>query len=187
MWHQLGKAILKYKVYFLSFLFIATIFMGYFAAQVKLSYEFTKAIPEDNPKFVIYKKFVKKFGVDGTTIVIGFQTDKLYTTPVFNKLFELHHQIKNIPGVTDVLSIPFAYNLTKDTISTRFLAQKVFHAPYTSDSALIADQMLFEQLPFYKNLLYNPSTHAYMMAISFMPDSINSASRSHLIKQLEVQ
>jgi len=187
MWHQLGKAILKYKVYFLSFLFIATIFMGYFAAQVKLSYEFTKAIPEDNPKFVIYKNFIKKFGVDGTTIVVGFQTDKMFSTPVFNDLFELHNQIKKIPGVTEVLSIPFAYTLSKDTITTRFLAQKVFHAPYTTDSALIVDQKLFEQLPFYKNLLYNPSTHAYMMAISFIPDSINSASRSHLIHQLEDQ
>ena len=38
--------------------------MGYFAAQVKLSYEFTKAIPEDNPKFVIYKNFIKKFADD---------------------------------------------------------------------------------------------------------------------------
>jgi predicted RND superfamily exporter protein len=185
MWYKLGQIILKYKVSFLSFLILASIVMGYFAAQVKLSYEFTKAIPEDNPQFVIYKKFVHQFGVDGTTIVIGFQTEQLYTPTVFNHLFELHQQIKKIPGVTDVLSIPNAYTLTKDTVASKFIAQKVFHAPYTSDSVLNKDQQLFEQLPFYKNLLYNPSSHAYMMAVSFVPDSINSASRSHLIHQLE--
>ncbi|NCW12903.1 MAG: RND transporter, partial [Chitinophagia bacterium] len=171
--------------YFLSFLILTTVVLGYFASQVKLSYEFTKAIPEDNPKFVIYKKFVHQFGVDGTTIVIGFQTDQLFTPTVFNQLFELHQQIKNIPGVTDVLSIPYAYTLSKDTIASKFIAQKVFHAPYTSDSALAKDQQIFEQLPFYKNLLYQPSSHAYMMAVSFMPDSINSASRSSIIHQLE--
>jgi predicted RND superfamily exporter protein len=185
MWYKLGQNILKYKLYFLSFLILTTVVLGYFASQVKLSYEFTKAIPEDNPKFVIYKKFVHQFGVDGTTIVIGFQTDQLFTPTVFNQLFELHQQIKNIPGVTDVLSIPYAYTLSKDTIASKFIAQKVFHAPYTSDSALAKDQQIFEQLPFYKNLLYQPSSHAYMMAVSFMPDSINSASRSSIIHQLE--
>ena len=59
-WLQLGKNIVKYKVAALTFLALSTLFMGYFAIQVKLSYEFTKAIPEDNPKFVIYQDFVKK-------------------------------------------------------------------------------------------------------------------------------
>ena len=187
MWYKLGHNILKYKVRFLCSLILATMVLGYFAAQVKLSYEFTKAIPEDHPKFVIYKKFVQQFGVDGTTIVIGFQTEQLFTPTIFNHLFELHQHIKQIHGVTDVLSIPYAYTLTKDTVHSKFMAEKVFHAPYTSDSAMKKDQQLFEQLPFYKNLLYNPSTNAYMMAVSFMPDSINSASRSHLIHQLENQ
>jgi len=69
MWHKLAEFILKFKVYCLAVLLVITIVMGYFAAQVKLSYEFTKAIPDDNPKFVIYKDFVKKFGIDGATIV----------------------------------------------------------------------------------------------------------------------
>ena len=105
-WYQLGKLIVKYKVAALTFLAISTLFMGYFAAQVKLSYEFTKAIPEDNPKFVIYKNFVKKFGVDGTTVVVGFQTDSMYTKRVFNAVYQLHQSLKQIPGTTDVLSLP---------------------------------------------------------------------------------
>ena len=57
-WLQLGKNIVKYKIAALSFLALSTLVMGYFAIQVKLSYEFTKAIPEDNPKFVIYKELL---------------------------------------------------------------------------------------------------------------------------------
>jgi hypothetical protein len=159
--------------------------MGYFAIQVKLSYEFTKAIPEDNPKFVIYKEFVKKFGVDGTTMVVGFQTDSFFTTTVFNQVADLQKDIKTIPGVTEVVSVPSAYTIIKDSASSKFIPHKVFNAPYGSDSALAADKAILESLPFYKNLMYNPSSHAYIMAISFIPDSINSGARSGIIKNLQ--
>jgi hypothetical protein len=184
-WLQLGKNIVKYKIAALAFLALSTLFMGYFAIQVKLSYEFTKAIPEDNPKFVIYKEFVKKFGVDGTTMVVGFQTDSFFTTTVFNQVADLQKDIKTIPGVTEVVSVPSAYTIIKDSASSKFIPHKVFNAPYGSDSALAADKAILESLPFYKNLMYNPSSHAYIMAISFIPDSINSGARSGIIKNLQ--
>jgi len=184
-WLQLGKNIVKYKIAALAFLALSTLFMGYFAIQVKLSYEFTKAIPEDNPKFVIYQDFVKKFGVDGTTMVVGFQTDSFFTADIFNQVADLQKDIKTIPGVTEVLSVPNAYTIVKDSAASKFLPHKIFNAPYTSDSALAADRAVLESLPFYKNLMYNPSSNAYIMAISFLPDSINSGARSAIIKNLQ--
>jgi predicted RND superfamily exporter protein len=184
-WLQLGKNIVKYKVAALTFLALSTLFMGYFAIQVKLSYEFTKAIPEDNPKFVIYQDFVKKFGVDGTTMVVGFQTDSFFTTNIFNQVADLQKDIKTIPGVTEVVSVPSAYTIVKDSAASKFLPHKIFNAPYNSDSVLAADRAVLESLPFYKNLMYNPSSHAYIMAISFLPDSINSGARSAIIKNLQ--
>jgi len=184
-WLQLGKNIVKYKVAALTFLALSTLFMGYFAIQVKLSYEFTKAIPEDNPKFVIYQDFVKKFGVDGTTMVVGFQTDSFFTAGIFNQVADLQKDIKTIPGVTEVVSVPSAYNIVKDSAASKFLPNKIFNAPYSSDTALLADRAVLENLPFYKNLMYNPSSNAYIMAISFLPDSINSGARSAIIKNLQ--
>ena len=185
MWHKLAEFILKFKVYCLAVLLVITIVMGYFAAQVKLSYEFTKAIPDDNPKFVIYKDFVKKFGIDGATIVVGFTTDKMYTKEVFNQVHELHQQIKLIPAVTEVLSVPFAYELQKDSTETKFNVHAVFSAPYQNDSLLLADAQKFETLPFYKNLLYNKDSNAFIMAVSFIPDSINTGARTRIIRLLE--
>ena len=184
-WLQLGKKIVKYKVAALTFLALSTIVMGYFAMQVKLSYEFTKAIPEDNPKYVIYQDFVKKFGVDGTTMVVGFQTDSFFTTNIFNQVADLQKDIKTIPGVTEVVSVPSAYTLVKDSIASKFIPHKIFNAPYTSDSSLAADRAVLERLPFYKNLMYNPISHSYIMAISFLPDSINSGARSGIINKLK--
>jgi len=185
MWQNLGQFIVRNKVASLVVLGLCTLVMGYFAIQIKLSYEFTKAIPEDNPKFIIYKNFVNKFGVDGTTVVVGFQTDSMYTKSVFNAVYNLHQSLKQIPGTTEVLSMPFAYTIVKDSVQSKFIPKRIFNAPYDNDSILLKNKLTLEQLPFYKNLLYNPNTHAYIMAISFKPDSINSAARSHMMTSLQ--
>ncbi len=181
MWYRLGQNILKYKKTYLFFILLSTVVMGYFAAQIKLSYEYTKAIPSDNPKFIVYNEFVKKYGVDGTTVVVGFKTDHFYSKDFFNQVDALHKTIKQNSAVAEVMSIPTAYTITKDSIDTKFNAAKIFHAPYTSDSLLIADQTVFENLPFYQKLLYNPDSNSYIMAISFIADSINSVSRTKII------
>lgn len=187
MWYRLGQTILQFRRTSLIILAAITLVMGYYAVQVKLSYEFTKAIPEDNPTFRIYKSFVQQFGVDGTTMVVGFQTKELFTQQNFNALAQLQKNIKTIPGVTEVLGVPSAYAIEKDTVNFRFKGISIFHAPYTNDSALLADKSIFETLPFYKNLLYNPDSSSYIMAISFIPDSINSGARTKIIHSLEVK
>jgi uncharacterized protein len=49
MWQQLAKFVLKNKLVLCLLVLIGTVFMGWQATQVKLSYEFSKAIPTDNP------------------------------------------------------------------------------------------------------------------------------------------
>ena len=185
MWYRLGQNILKYKKTYLFFILLSTVVMGYFAVQIKLSYEYTKAIPSDNPKFIVYNEFVKKYGVDGTTVVVGFKTDDFYTKAFFNQVDALHKTIKQNSAVAEVMSIPTAYTISKDSVDTKFNAAKIFHAPYTLDSVLIADKTVFENLPFYQNLYYNPDSNSYIMAISFIADSINSISRTKIIGSIQ--
>lgn len=185
MWYRLGQNILKYKKTYLFFILLSTVVMGYFAVQIKLSYEYTKAIPSDNPKFIVYNEFVKKYGVDGTTVVVGFKTNQFYTKDFFNQVDALHKTIKQNTAVAEVMSIPTAYTISKDSVDTKFNAAKIFHAPYTSDSLLLADKTVFENLPFYQNLYYNPDSNSYIMAISFIADSINSVSRTKIIGSIQ--
>ena len=185
MWYRLGQNILKYKKTYLFFILLSTVVMGYFAVQIKLSYEYTKAIPSDNPKFIVYNEFVKKYGVDGTTVVVGLKTDRFYTKDFFNQVDALHKSIKQNTAVAEVMSIPTAYTISKDSVETKFNAAKIFHAPYTLDSLLLADKTVFENLPFYQNLYYNPDSNSYIMAISFIADSINSISRTKIIGSIQ--
>ena len=78
MWESIARFVLKFRLPLLLILAAATAFMGYHARKVQMSYEFSRAIPTDNPKYVTYRAFRKKFGEDGNLLVIGIQTKKLF-------------------------------------------------------------------------------------------------------------
>ena len=65
MWHDIAAFIIKFRIALLITLLLCTGVMGYYASQVKISYEFTSAVPTDNPKYVEYQAFRKQFGEDG--------------------------------------------------------------------------------------------------------------------------
>ncbi|MBY0482196.1 MAG: MMPL family transporter [Chitinophagaceae bacterium] len=184
MWYSLGKFILKYRLAALLLLLALTSVMGFFASKVKLSYDFTKAVPTDNPKFKEFRNFTKKFGADGNTMVVGMQTDLFFEKDFFNGVGELHHRLKSIPGVIGILSIPETVALANDSVTGKFGPVKLFQYPYNNQADLDAARAKFEGLPFYKTLLYNPKTHAYLMGVSLNKDSINSKSRTRLINNI---
>jgi predicted RND superfamily exporter protein len=187
MWYKAGKFILQYRLLLLIILLVVTGFMGWQASKVQLSYDFTRALPTDNPKYRDYQAFLKKFGADGNTMVIGIASDKFYTPSFFNEVGELHKQLKQVNGVTDILSIPEVVNLKNDSINHRLIPQRIFHYPYTSQAALDSDKAVFENLPFYRKLLYNPETHSYLLGVSVNKDTINSKSRTRLIDEILTQ
>lgn len=183
-WYKLGQFILKYRVVLLIALLTATGIMGYFATQVKLSYEFTRAIPTDNIKYKDYQEFRSKFGDDGNTMVFGIESKEFFTPKVFNATEQLHKNLKTVNGVLNVLSVPEVVTLIKDSAGEKLLPQKVFNQQYTTVEQLLIDKVVFESLPFYKSLLYNAQTNAYLMAVQLNKDSVNSKSRTRLINDV---
>jgi len=187
MWYKLGQFILKYRVALLVVLLAATAVMGYFATKVKLSYEFSRAIPTDNPKYKDYQQFKTKFGDDGSTMVLGIESKEFFTPTIFNAVHQLHKNLKSVNGVLNVLSVPEVVTLVKDSAGEKLLPQKVFTSPYSNAQQLLIDQAAFESLPFYQSLLYNPTTQAYIIAVQLNKDSVNSKSRTRLINDVMAQ
>lgn len=187
MWYRLGQFILKNRLAALLTLLLLTTIMGYYASQVKLSYDFTRAVPTDNARYLDYQAFLKKFGADGNTMVIGIESDRFFNKDLFNGVGALHQRIKHIPGVTGVLSIPEVITLANDSVTQKLGPVKIFQYPYASQAALDSARMVFESLPFYKTLLYNPATHAYLMGVSVNKDTINSKSRTRLINDITAE
>jgi predicted RND superfamily exporter protein len=184
MWYTLGQWIIKRRVFLLLALLGSTCFMGYHASKVSLSYEFTRAIPTDNPKYQDYQAFLKRFGTDGNTMVVGFETDHFYEKSYFNAVAQLQKTIKSIQGVTAILNIPDVVNLINDTDAAQFKSVKIFTPPYTSQVVLDSAALVFKSLPFYKTLLYSPNSNSYLMGVSLDGVIINSKNRSALIQEI---
>lgn len=182
MWHNIAAFIIKFRIALLVILLTATGIMGYFAAQVKLSYEFTSAVPTDNPKYIEYQNFRKQFGEDGNLMVIGVQTDKFFSPDFFNDYAILAKNIAQVNAVENVLSIPGAVTLIKDTVTSKLKVMPIAGNPPFADVDSI--RQTFENLPVYKGFLYNPDTKAYMMAVRIDKIVLNSKDRAGVINAI---
>lgn len=184
MWYTLGKFILKYRLLLLILLIGATAFMAYKAKDVQLSYEFTRAIPTSNQKYIDYQNFRQKFGGDGNTLVLGIEAKEFFTVKNFNAAKELQRDLKAVNGVKEILSAPASVVLLKDS-NSRFVPIPIFAENYTSQQALDSAVDVFKNQPFYNSILYNDSTNAYLFAITVDSAQINSKERSALIGRIK--
>jgi uncharacterized protein len=186
MWESIARFVLKNKLALLVVLAVLTAFMGWHASKVELSYEFTRAIPTNNPRYQSYLNFRKQFGEDGNTVVIGMQTDRLTDPAVFADLAALATGLKSVNGVENVLSIPTAITLVKDSVSEKLKALHVFSSDSVTGQLVHFDssRRLFFSLPFYKNVLYNPQTNASLMALRVNGQLMASAGRSKVVKDI---
>ncbi len=181
MWQRLGQFILKYRLPLLLVLTGITVFMAYHASKVELSYDFSRAIPINNPKYKAYQEFRKKFGEDGNLLVIGIQTDKLFEEKTFNSYANLQRALKKIKGVDDIISVPTAVTLVKVPETEKLKADTIFPDRQLTQAEIDSGAATFLNLPFYQYLLYNPSTHAWLMGVRINKDLMASRDRIGIV------
>lgn len=184
MWLRLGKFVISYRLPLLMLLFAFTGLMGYWGSQVKLSYEFAKAIPVDNPKYLEYVDFRQRFGDDGNVLVVGVQSDKLLRLNIFNEYKNLQQSLKKVKDVEDVLAVTSAIRLQKDAVTEKLGVAKIFDDSISTQAQVDEAGKVFYNLPFYKYRLYNPQTNAWLMAVRINKDSINSPKRTKIIQDI---
>ncbi len=184
MWQRLGKFVLQYRLPLLITLFVITGIMGYFANKVTLSYEFAKAIPSDNPKYRDYVAFRQKFGDDGNLLVVGVQTDKIFELNTFKSYLHLQEQLKKVSNVENVLSVPSSITLHKDELTEKLIPLKIFADSISTQAELDSAKAVFFNQPFYKSLLYNPDSNAYLMGVRINKDSLNSPKRTKIVNDI---
>ena len=184
MWQNIGRFILKYRLPILITLAALTAFMGYHASKVQLSYDFSRAIPLNNPKYKVYQEFRKTFGEDGNLLVLGIQTDKFFTEKIFNDYTALQQKLKQQFGVDDIISIPSAVNLVKVPETEKLKADTIFADRKLSQTELDSAANKFLNLPFYRNLLYNPETKAWLMGIRIKKELMGKKIRISIVNNI---
>jgi predicted RND superfamily exporter protein len=84
MWTGIARIILKNRIPILILLLLVTVFMGYNARQIRMSYQYAPLLPEDDPAFKQYESFVNNFGNEGNLLVIGVKDADFFTVSHFN-------------------------------------------------------------------------------------------------------
>ena len=185
MWKKLGESVLRNRTVLLAVLLLLTAFMAWQASKVQLSYEFAKAIPTDNPKYIAYQNFKNKFGEDGNLLVIGIQNPDFFKAAFFNDYTALHGDLKKIRGVEDIVSAPGAINLVRNEETETLGAVPVFAQGPLTQTQIDSSKAVLLNLPFYQGLLYNAETAAWLMGVRINRDILNSSARSKVVNDIK--
>ena len=185
MWQRTGEWILRYRFALLGIFIALTAAMGYQASKVQMSYEFAKAIPTDHPQYQYYVQFKKTFGEDGNLLTLGFITDEFFTLRTFNRIGALEEELREVEGVDDIISVHRSVALNKNDSTGQLQAIKIFPPGIQSQSTLDSLGASFRNLPFYKGLIYNPASNAYLIGLRISKEVLGSKKREQTVGAIE--
>lgn len=185
MWIKLSRFILRYRIALLVSLILLTGLMAYQASKVELEYTYAVVLPETDSSFKAYTEFKKTFGEENNLLVMGVQDEKFFTVEKINDWNSLIDSLQRIEGVDSVLSVTQAIALDKDTTARRFKVRKIFAHHYTTQAEVDSAVKEFKSIPIYNNLIYNDTSHVYMLAATIAKEKINSKERIKLVDSIE--
>jgi predicted RND superfamily exporter protein len=177
MWNLLVRLILRNRPGILVVIGIITVLMAWQGLGVKLSYDGVRMLPTTDSAIIEYDAFKKRFGEDGSVIVIGLQNPDMFRLDELTAWYELTEAMAKVDGVAGVTSITRAMNIVKNDSLRKFeFLPVVTERPQTQADADSVKSKL-KGLLFYQGLLFNPETDAYLLAVTLDKNKINDKQR----------
>lgn len=185
MWQVIGRILLRQRLAILLLTLVITAWFGWLASKNEIRYDFAKLLPTDDTTFIEYSKFKKTFGEDGNVFVIGVTDPKLFQLDHFLKWYDLSQTLKNLKGVEGVVSVASVFNLHRNDSLKKFEFKPIItHRPRSPAELDSLKNQIFS-LPFYRDILYNPGTQSYMMAVTMDRKLLDSKGRNDFILQVQ--
>jgi uncharacterized protein len=185
MWIKVSRIILRNRFLFLAILAIITVFLGYHARKVEMSYEYSSLLPKKDQAYKDYRQFIEVFGEEGNLIVIGTQDPDFFRIDHFKRWQRFCNDLSAIDGVEDLISVTNSYNLLKNTDERRFEIQKIFPDTINSQEELDGFVEDLHSIPFYNRLLYNNETDTYLLAITVNKEKMLSKEREQMVRTIQ--
>ena len=184
MWVKLAHTIIKYRLWLVIVLGLFTLFMGYHAKDVQMSYDFAKTVPSNDPDMVEFEKFKALFGEDGNIAAIGILDSAIFRVGNFKRLKDLSDSLRTIAGVTEVISLPLVKRMKKDNQRRTFHLEPIFKNIPDDQQSL--DSMLRVALDqkFYEGQLINSHNGATMIIIAVDREYVNSEKREGVTRKV---
>ncbi|MCW1953015.1 MAG: MMPL family transporter [Flavobacteriia bacterium] len=186
-WGITARIILRNRILILCGIALFTFFMSMQWKNMRFSNTEANLLPDDHPVNLVYNRFVAQFGEEGNIIAIAVKDSALFELENFNKWNRLSKQLAAFPEVSMVLSTDNLKLLEKSKTSDAFVMVPFQGSKTSTQEGLnSALKQLYEEEPFYDQLLFNKETGTLRTLVYLDKDLLNTSVRKDFIlKDLE--
>lgn len=181
-WAKTARIILRNRILILLLIAAFTVFLGLQWKNMRFSNSPANMLPDDHPVNLEYLSFLKQFGEEGNAVVFAVKDTALYQPKNFNRWNKLSKQLGAFPEVEFVLSTDNLQELVKDNEKQEFVLQPLIKKPPSTQTEIDSlTHHLFNNMPFYENLLFNKETRTIRTVMYLDKDIVNTAVRKDFI------
>ena len=183
-WDIFARLILRNRIFFLVFIFISTLLLSTQWKNLKFSYSEANLMPKDHPFNLAYDNFVNVFGEEGNLLIIAVNDSSLFKKNNFNSWIELSQSFKNKKEVNNVIHVGNIPIISKDKIKKEFTVDSILNNSFKSDYKVQEfKNILFQDFPFYENILFNKKSETIQTAIYLDKKVVNNIERIEFINE----
>lgn len=181
-WTKVAGLILRNRYVVLLAIAVCTAFLASQMQYMRFSYTEANLLPENHEANIQYNEFLKVFGEEGNLILLGVKDSSLFTPKKFQAWNALTKELDEAEEIEFTVSIADVQKLEADRKNRKFVLEPLIDkTPKTQKEVDDIRKELFENLPFYDNLLYNKKTGTVQSAIYIKKDLVNTPQRRDYI------
>lgn len=181
-WETLARIILRNRVLILILIAGTTLAMISQWDKMRFSYTEANLLPDNHPVNVDYNHFLDIFGEEGNVVVVGIKDSVKLNATTFNAWNSFLNSFKKTPNVETVISVQDLKQMVKNKDKHRFDFTPLIKDSIRSEKQLAEfKQTLFEDFPFYENILFNKNSGAIRSMIVLDKSIVNSAARKEFV------
>ncbi len=186
MWKKIADFILRNRFFILGLITLITVFFAYHAfTGLKLENKYGIVLPKNSSTTENYKKFKALFGEDGGALIIGIQTDSLYTEENFLQWKELGDSILQFDGVESVVSEATLFSIRNDTSAAKFEINRIFSDITYQEKSIDSIRREIKQNPLYKGLLYSEKGNVSLMMVAIDETFLSDKTKMNVVLDIE--
>ncbi len=181
-WAKVARIILRNRILILFLVAAVTFFLAMQWDNMRFSNSQANLLPDDHPVNLEYQKFLHQFGEEGNAVVFAVKDSTLYSPTNFNRWNKLSKQLGAFPEVDFVISTDNLQELVKDKENKNFIFEPLIKgAINTQKDVDTVINHLFNDLPFYENLLFNKESRTIRTVMYLDKDIVNTSVRKDFI------
>ncbi|MBG7629036.1 MAG: MMPL family transporter [Bacteroidetes bacterium] len=181
-WTSVSRFILTRRYYILIVLAFVTYLLSTQMQYMRFSYTEANLLPKDHEINLEYDKFLDLFGEEGNLIILATEDTTIFTPKKFKAWNDLSKKLATFAQIDFAASVGDIKKLVKNKETESFDLIPLFDSiPKTAEEILALKTELFDNLPFYDNLLFSKKTGVLRTVVYMDKEIVNTAARKDFI------